>query len=59
MIRWIFLFSILFFNFDNKDDGLRIQDKKEIKGLYYFYFTARMKGLDGRVEDGYYSTTPS
>ena len=60
MIRYIFLFSILlFFNCDNKDDCVKIQDKKEINGLYYFYFTARMKGLDGSVEDGYYSTTPS
>ena len=54
----VFVFNFIFFNCYNKDDCLKIQDKKEINGLYYFYFTARMKGLDGSVEDGYYSTTP-
>jgi len=60
MSKYILLFSVfLFLNCNKRDECVDITDKKEINGLYYFYFTSRMKGLDGSVKDGYYSTTPS
>ena len=45
MSKYILLFSVfLFINCNKRDECVDITDKKEINGLYYFYFKAKMTG---------------
>jgi len=45
MSRYILLLSIfLFLNCNKRDECVDITDKKQIDGLYYFYFKAKMTG---------------
>ncbi len=45
MTRYILiLLFVLFLNCNKKDDCVKIEEKKEINGEYYFYFKANMSG---------------
>jgi len=41
MVKYFPIFLIMLFVYcDKKDDCVKIEEKKEINGLYYFYFKA-------------------
>ena len=45
MLKYLLFFVfLLFLNCDKRDECVDITDKREINGLYYFYFKAKMTG---------------
>tara|TARA_B100000614_G_C14559289_1_gene496619 strand:+ start:2934 stop:3203 length:270 start_codon:yes stop_codon:yes gene_type:complete len=54
MTKYLIIFSfILFFNCKKNGDCIEIEEKKEVNGEYYFYFSGTISGVGGTNEDGF------
>ena len=53
---FLVILTIFFFNCNKKDDCVKIEDKREIDGFYYFYFKASGIGSSYTDSQGNVST---